>query len=162
MASPLVFKRQVLKRESRKATNLNLVRWRDMMVGLSVVLNIVTKMKFNSQFLIKFLVVLAVAGSLATPAFAGSRSASIRVSCTVLPMFEITLPSVKILSIAGQASPLTMAPATAASAQRPEIELKSDGPSISINTNLDGGYQMTESLAHNTNSHTHLYSVTVL
>ena len=133
-----------------------------MVVGLPVVLNIVTQMKYNSQFFIRFFVVLAVAGSLATPVFAGSRTASVRVSCTVLPMLEITLPSVKISSVTGQASPLTMAPTTAVPAQRPEIELKSDGPSVRINTNLDGGYQMTESLTRNTNSRIHLYSVTVL
>ena len=63
-----------------------------MVVGLPVVLNIVTKMKLNSHILIKFLIFLAFTASMATPVFAESRSATVRISCTILPMLEVSAP----------------------------------------------------------------------
>ena len=59
--------------------------------------------------------------------------------------------------VANQISPLTV---ITPPAERPEVELKSDGPSVKVNTNMVGGYQMTESLIRNTDSQVHLYSVT--
>ena len=147
MASPPLFKRRVLKREIRKATNLNPVRWRDMVVGLPVVLNIVTQMKNNFKIIIRFFAILAFTASLTSSAYADSRSATVRVSCTIMPVLEITLPTAK--------SPAPTAP-------RPEIELQSTGSSVSVNTNLGKDYQLAESLTRTDNALIHLYSVTAL
>lgn len=107
-------------------------------------------MKNNSQILIKFFIVSAFLASIANPVFADSRSASIKVSCTILPMLEMSLPT-------PVAAPMTVA-------QKPEagIELKSEGSLIHINTNLGKDYQLMESWVKYDNNRTRLYSIIAL
>lgn len=147
MANPLLLQLWVLKREIRKATNLNPVRWRDMVVELPVVLNIVTKMKNSFKIILRFFTLLAFAASFVPSAYADSRSATVRISCTIMPVLEITLPTAK------NSAPI---------ASRPEIELQLTGPSVNVNTNLGKDYQLAENLTKTENALIRLYSVTAL
>ena len=124
-------------------------------------LNIVNKMKLNSQILITLLIVLGLATLVASPVFAYSRSASVRVSCTILPVLEISIPTAKFAAI-DPGPQLTTAVAKPQNTSRTAIELKSSGSLVNVNTNLGKAYQLTESLAKNDNNRTHLYSVTAI
>lgn len=105
-------------------------------------------MKHNFKIFIGFLIVLAAIASLTSSAYADSRTATVRVSCTIMPVLEVTLPVIH--------TALTNMPA------RSEIELKSEGPSVNVNTNLGKDYQLAESFTRTENSLLHLYSVTAL
>ena len=122
-----------------------------MVVGLPVVLNIVNKMKISSKITIKFLIFLAFAGSVTVPAFADTRTATVRISCTILPILEIALPKT-----ADQT--LTLGASKTGSG----IELKTIGNFVKVGTNLGKNYDISEVLLKRAEGPIRLCSVTAL
>ena len=113
-----------------------------------MVLNIVTQMKHNFKIILRFFAVLAFMASLASSAYADSRSVAVRVSCTIMPLLEIALPVAQM--------PVSTEP-------RPRIELRSEESSlVSVNTNLGKDFQLAESVTKIDNALIRLYSVTAL
>lgn len=85
-------------------------------------------------------------------AFAGSRSASVKISCTILPVLEMSTPTFNSSTRNNLAS----------SGPKDKIELKLTDSMVSVNTNLGNNYQLTESLAKGESIPIHYYSVTAL
>jgi hypothetical protein len=93
------------------------------------------------------------AGFYAIPgAFAASKSVSMRVSCTILPMVELSTAS----GAANAASTASTLP------QRPELGLVSDGALVSIRSNLGGNLRLNETMRRTADGMVRLYSVTAL
>ena len=130
-----------------------------MVVGLPVLLNIVIKMKINFRFIIALFAILAITVWGSGIVFADSRSATVRVSCTILPMIQIST-----LTAQNQFSGLTAAPSAVESpvTHRDELGLASDGSLISIKTNLGSNYHMVQSFQKTAEGNIKLYSVTAL
>ena len=124
-------------------------------VGLPVVSNIVTHMKHNSQILITLLIVLGLTAFVASPVFADSRSATVRVSCTILPMLEISMPKTTDQALASWTS-------TAKTADRAGLELKTTAGFVSVGTNLGKAYDVTEAFLNRPEGRMKLYSITAL
>ena len=124
-------------------------------VGLPVVLNIVTKMKLNSQILTTLLIVLGLTTLVASPVFADSRSATVRVSCTILPMLEISTPKTTDQALTSWAS-------TAKTTDKDGLELKTSDRFVSVGTNLGNAYDVAEAFFNRPEGRMKLYSVTAL
>jgi hypothetical protein len=84
-------------------------------------------------------------------ASADTRSATVRVSCTILPMLEISSPK----TVALPENTLSPSP-------RPELGLSSAENGVQINTNLGNRYFLTENLENSPQGLLKLYSVTML
>ena len=121
-----------------------------------MVSNIVTKMKLNSQILITLLIISGLTMFVDSPVFADSRSATVRVSCTILPMLEISVPKT-----ADQSS-LTPWTSTAKTTDNAGLELKTSGGFVSVGTNLGNAYDVTEAFLNRPEGGIKLYSVTAL
>ncbi len=93
-------------------------------------------MKLYFRAIVTILIALCATGILNTPALAGQRSATIKVSCTVLPVFEMAIPA------AGMS----------------QVQVNN----LAIHTNLGNQYQLTNAWVGGPNSRTHLYSITAL
>ena len=120
-----------------------------------MVLNIVTKMKLNSQILITLLIVLGLTTFVTPPVFADSRSATVRVSCTILPMLEISVPKPADHALASWDS-------AANTTDRAGLELKTSGGFVSVGTNLGKAYDVAEAFFNRPEGRMKLYSVTAL
>lgn len=93
------------------------------------------------------------------PAQAASRSATVRVSCTILPVMEVSTPAAlqALQNSAFSQTPVFRAP------ERTLLGLESNGAPVKINTNLGrGGYQVGETLRTADGHQTRLFSVTAL
>ena len=126
-----------------------------MVVGLPVVINIVIKMKKNYRLIIALLALLAFTVSEASCVFADSRSATVRVSCTILPMIEVS-------TLAASSQIMTPFVSAPIATHRNELGLASDGSLISVKTNLGKNYQMVQSFQKTAEGNIRLYSVTAL
>lgn len=97
----------------------------------------------------RMVVTLLVAGLLDSPLWAESRSAMVRVSCTILPMLELSTP--------------LFGPTASDASPRSELGLSSDGGAwVSVKTNLGSNYRMTENFRKTSQGVLKIYSVTAL
>ena len=107
-----------------------------------------------------YLPVLGLLVSCANPCFAASKSATIQVSCTILPSIEMSS------SPASQALVTTAFPGTTeplvASMPRPELGITGQNNQIYVNTNLGKNYRVAETMLKNSGNSVKLYSVTAL
>ena len=86
---------------------------------------------------------------MAAPALADSRTATVRVSCTILPMIEIAT--------------LTAQPSSAVSAVKSaEWEMNSNGTAVKVDTNFGNKFTTSEATLQNQNGLMKVYSVTAL
>ena len=95
----------------------------------------------------KHLALLLIISSLAlnaTPCFAGSKTATIRISCTILPSLELSTSAKQDLAIPT------------------ELALMSNNSQVYVHSNLGNDYRMVESLFTNAGKPVKLYSVTAL
>ena len=108
-------------------------------------------MKFRIWIIVLFLF------SLTSLASADSRSATIRVSCTILPALQVSS------SPASQnfGSPWLPTQSTAV-APRSELTFAAQNNQIYVSSNLDGHYRVNQTLLRNDLTATKLYSVTAL
>ncbi|GEM_PF-2335224 len=110
-------------------------------------------MKLNSQIITVLLIVWALMASTVTPAFADSRSATFRVTCTILPVLEIS-------TLKTSDQNLIFEPPTTRNINRTELELKTTGSMVSVETNLGQNYHLSEVLLKKLEGTVKLYSVT--
>jgi hypothetical protein len=102
-------------------------------------------MKTYIHTLTTFLLALAFMACIISPVSADTRSATIKISFTILPMLEMASPAI-----------------LATSPQSQGIELRSDSLTPRVQSNQGANYQVIESLVAGPSSVIHLYSVTAL
>jgi hypothetical protein len=91
-----------------------------------------------------------------TPAFAASKSVTIRVSCTILPMMELSVPQTAAVRASGPAVTQPALPA------RPELWLSSADQGVIAKSNLSGNTRLNESFRQTPGGLVKLYSLTAL
>ncbi len=93
--------------------------------------------------------------SLQSPLHADTRSATIHVSCTILPILEIS--SAKAIGADSPSSTSKLPEAPSAS-----LEMNSNGLWVDVRTNLGEDYQITEAYQKTPAGNSKLYSATAL
>ena len=113
-------------------------------------------MKIKILFLTASILMLgSVYGS---PVWADTRTATIHVSCTIVPMIEMSSFSSSAIPAAGHSS----SEQTAAVPERTLLGLTSAGAKVQVNTNLGKNFGVSESVRVANGSSTKIYSVTAL
>ena len=110
----------------------------------------------HKNYLVSFLVLSSLVLNI-SPCWAGSKTATIQVSCTILPSIQMSSsPSSQSFSSVSSSGYLEE---PALPAPRPELALSHDNELIHVNTNLGNNYSVAETLLANGGK---LYSVTAL
>lgn len=94
---------------------------------------------------------LAMLIALNPPVSAQSKSATIRVSCTILPVLEMTSKRVPTANVLGTLLPT-----------RSDLEMTSQGLEVGASSNLGKNFLMTESLRQTETGAVKIYSLTAL
>jgi len=123
-------------------------------VGLPVSKGIVT-MKLRTHTLIAIFFGLSFSLLADTLLFADTRSATVRVSCTIVPMIEMTAPNTSFQSTTAAVPEFRSTPRT-------ELGLVSQKGLVSVKTNLGKNYSMIETLEKSDQGLLRLYSITAI
>ena len=111
-------------------------------------------MRYTEKIALKTSLAILLFTLTCSSVFAESRSATVRVSCTILPMLEISMPKT--------ASQTTSPWALPKASLRDELELKTNGSLVNVGTNLGKDYCVSEILLNKPEGRLKLYSVTAL
>ena len=111
----------------------------------------------KTKICLTVILVPVLAWLLNTPVYAASKSATIRVSCTILPALQLS-SSPAAQGLAGSSFPNQ----PAAGAPRSELAIAAQDSHVYVNTNLGNQYRVNETVIKNNQTSLKLYSVTAL